>query len=129
MILLLLLACAHGPDLSPKGLLPASTTAEALSRELEPRRFALLVGVDDYDDPTFTDLRHARDDAELLGEVLRAASVGAFDEVTVLPDASRDEVLAALRRIAADLRRRDTVVVYFSGHGTRILDGETWRRR
>ena len=72
-MILLLLACAHGPDLDPKGLQPAETTAEALARELEPRRFALLVRVDDYDDSAFPDLHDAGDDARLLGEVLRTA--------------------------------------------------------
>ncbi|MCB9758489.1 MAG: caspase family protein [Alphaproteobacteria bacterium] len=128
IVLAVLAACA--PQVRTKGFEPAVTTAAALSQALEPRRRALIIGVDEYDDPAFGELRHAGDDAEALAEALRHAQ-GGFDEVVVLtgPEATRREsLLRALRQVRTELRREDELVVYFSGHGTRANDGEAWRR-
>ena len=61
--LVLLAACVPAP-IRDKGLEPSLSTAAALARALEPRRVALVVGVDAYDDPLFPDLRHAGDGFE-----------------------------------------------------------------
>lgn len=134
MIALMLLACAaHGPagdGIHARGLRPALSTAEALSQALAPQRHALLIGVDDYTDPAFTDLKHAVHDAEALAEVLGRRD-GGFDTVTALTDpadTTRDAVFRALQAAQRSLRSEDVLVVYFSGHGTRLRDGERWRR-
>jgi uncharacterized caspase-like protein len=113
-----------------KGMTDAMTTRDALSQTLEPRRVALLIGVDEYDDPVFGKLEHAGADATALGAVLAEGEGGGFDEVVVVtgPGTNRAGVTRSLRQLASSLRREDAVVVYFSGHGTRVWDGEDWRR-
>jgi hypothetical protein len=102
-----------------KGLQPARTTLQALSASRPPRRVALVMGVDSYGDPAFDALRHARDDANALSEQLRSPQGGGFDEVVTLLDPTREEAVAGLVELSRGLRRDDTVLVYFSGHGTR----------
>ncbi|MCB9687145.1 MAG: caspase family protein [Alphaproteobacteria bacterium] len=132
MILGLLLACAHrAPVQVDKGLEPAVTTLAALQQARDPRRVAVVVGVDDYGDPTFPALHHAGDDAEAVAAALRSDEVGGFDEVRLLTgaDADRAGVLEALRGVRDTTRSGDVLVVYFSGHGTRARDAEgTWHR-
>jgi uncharacterized caspase-like protein len=114
-----------------KGLEPALTTAQALDSALEPRRRAVLIGVDDYEDPVFTELRFAGADARALGEVLSEDGGGGFEQVIVLDEpheTTRAEILRVLLEAREELRREDLLVVYFSGHGTRAWDGERWRR-
>ncbi|MEZ4320390.1 MAG: caspase family protein [Myxococcota bacterium] len=124
---LILSAC--GPKaVRTKGLEPARSTADVLQTALEPRRVALVAGVDAYDDPAFPDLLHAGDDARAMGEVFESRRGGGFDEVVVLADPTRAELLDALKSLKASVRRDDVVVVYFSGHGTRAPDGDTWKR-
>ena len=128
--LLLLAACAvKAPVQRDKGLEPARTTLEALAEVRPARRVALVVGVDRYGDPAFPDLRHAGHDAEAISEQLRSPQGGGFDEVHTLIDANRAEVVAGLQELARGLRRDDTVMLYFSGHGTRAaLPDGSWRR-
>ncbi len=119
------------PDgMRARGLEPAQSTADALNRALEPRRIAILAGVDTYDDPAFPDLQHARTDAGALAEVFESPRGGGFDEVVLLEDPTRTGLLDALKLLEGRVRRTDVVVVYFSGHGTRVpaADGESWRR-
>lgn len=127
---LLVAGCATTSTLRPRGLSDASTTASALQQALAPRRVAVLVGIDTYLDPTFPDLLHAGHDATALGEALRQADAG-FDDVLVVTDAqgvTRERVFAALRRATAGLREDDELVVFFAGHGTRVMVGDTPHR-
>jgi hypothetical protein len=117
------LACA-APAGEKGGLVPVAVPREALDRALQPRRLALLVGVQRFQDPQWRALRFPEADAAALAAVLRDPARGAFDEVEVLaPAADRAAVRAALRRLAARSRdAQDTVVVYLSSHGTLARD-------
>lgn len=119
-VLLLLAGCVPRAALRPRGLTPATSTEEVLHEALAPRRVALLVGVDRYDDPAFEPLRHAAADARALAELLRQPD-GGFDHVSTLTGSvSREELFAALRLLAQQVRRDDELVLYFAGHGTRM---------
>lgn len=127
-----LAACAGAPTAGEKGgLVPLAVPADRLARALQPRRLALLVGVQRYEDPAWRPLRFPEADAAALAEVLRDPARGAFDEVEVLPPgAGRAAVRAALRRLAERSRDdRDTVLVYLSTHGTLARDGAGALRR
>ena len=79
----------------------------------------------------FEDLLHAGDDAEGLGEVLQSAPNSGFDDVVVLTGkgkTAREDLIRELIRARSELRKEDVLVVYFSGHGTRVRDGDAWRR-
>ncbi len=136
LFLLLLLTSAGsaaGATERDRGVALAVTTAEALSETLGPRRQAILIGIDGYQDPTFPPLLHASTDASTLGEVLARAGTGGFDRVQVLTgpeETTRAALFRVLAEAAEDLRPVDELVVYFSGHGTRVWDParEAWRR-
>lgn len=119
-----LLGCGHGTGAREKGgLSPVPGLAlAAVEAAARPRRVALLVGIDHVDDPMWPALRFAAKDARDLATVLRDPAVGAFDEVVVLgraDETGRDQLLAAVRALAGPAPRADdTVVVFFSGHGS-----------
>ena len=90
-----------------------------------PRRIALLIGVQEYDDPRLQGLRYAAKDARDLGEVLGDPSLGGFDVVYVVEGYHRTTAQAITEAIAdatADLQRDDTFLLYASGHGTLTVD-------
>jgi hypothetical protein len=113
------------------GLVPVAVSPEALASALQPRRLALLVGVQRFDDPRWRPLRFPEADAASFGEVLRDRERGAFDEVEVLGGAlTRDGFRRALQRLAERTRdEQDTVVLYLSSHGTLARDASGQLRR
>ncbi len=106
------------------GLVPVAVAPEALDRAHQPRRLALVVGIQAFQDAQWRPLRYPEADAAALAAVLRDPERGAFDEVEVLaPGAGRAALRAALRRLAERSRdEQDTVLVYLSSHGTLARD-------
>jgi CHAT domain-containing protein len=124
--LVALAACVS--DSRPKGGLEPvqGLSTDAVEMALRPKRVALLVGIGEFTDERWPSLKHARNDAEKLGQLLSDPELGYFDSVEILAEAggtSLAQVNAALERIA-DLTtsRRDTLVIYFSTHGTLARD-------
>jgi len=117
-----LAACLAGGR--PKGGLEPlpGVSAEAVDAALGPRRLALLVGIDSFQDARWPALRHAAADASALGAALGAPELGDFDRVEVLAAEAGTplaDIRAALDRLAeANQSPADTLVVYFSTHGT-----------
>lgn len=130
LVMLWMAACAHPPTVTARGMRPALSTREALQGTLAPQRYAIVIGVDDYVDPAFVDLNYAVDDAASIAEVLGRRD-GGFDAVTLLAtpeQTTRSSILRTLQAARHAMRPEDVLVVYFSGHGTRLRDGEDWRR-
>ncbi len=97
----------------------------ALGSVYAPRRVAVAIGIDDYEDPALDSLRFAAKDAEDMAEALRRPDIGGFDRVWVLTspeDTTAEHIAETLRRATADLQRDDTFLLYLSGHGTLTLD-------
>ena len=120
--LLALVSCVAGTR-QKGGLTPvAGLSADKVEQALKPKRLALLVGINSFSDERWPALKHAVSDAKELGELLSNSEKGRFDSVRVLADeggTSLEQVLSALD----DLERQnaspsDTVLVYFSTHGT-----------
>ena len=97
------------------------------------RTMALLVGVADYDTASgIHDLLGPRNDVSIVWRALKARDVKPAD-ITVLTDglpqgadypvakglAESANILAELDRLAKEAQRGDTVIFYYSGHGSR----------
>jgi hypothetical protein len=130
--LLALVSCAagtranrHGAEgrRQKGGLAPVEgLTSAKVERALQPRRLALLVGINEFSDDRWPVLKHAVADARGLGELLTGPEKGRFDSVKILADPEGirlDQVLAALDELKRqNTSSEDTVLVYFSTHGT-----------
>src|SRR5262249_44823020 len=82
-----------------------------------PLRHALLVGIDHFEDDRFNELRFAAADARAL-----ATALSEFDDVRELArpeETRRAAILEALSDLEKRIRSpRDTVLLYFSTHGS-----------
>jgi hypothetical protein len=90
-----------------------------------PRRRALLVGIDRYENLAgHAQLRSCANDAQLMAEVLVNHHAFRSEDVTLLLDeaATRDGMLAGLAALRRRARPGDAVVFYFSGHGSQAPD-------
>src|SRR5262249_28843964 len=88
------------------------------------KKYALLVGVTEYDSSTFTPLKYAENDAVKLAEVLKEAG---YDDVVLLTTSAgkKDDkmaptaanVRAALDKLSNKVKKDDLLLVGLSGHG------------
>ena len=116
-------------------LLLASALA-GLPSFAEAKTMALLVGVADYNEASgIRDLLGPRNDVSILWRALKSRGVAPGD-ITVLTDGldtgpefpvaqglpHARTILENLDRLAAEANRGDTVIFYYSGHGTRQPD-------
>jgi len=122
------------PDLAPPSQLfsnsttrPNTTTPSSsptrlsglLSSSLQPKIYAVLVGVADY--KHINALRSTDDDAFRLYAFLKSPEWGALpdNQIEVLIDeaATQAKILAAMRRQFMKAGPNDLILFYFSGHG------------
>jgi len=79
--------------------------------------YALIIGVNDYDDINIPDLDKPVADAEALKNVL--ASLYTFDEnnITFLKNPTRSKFVNELDRLAGQLGSEDNLLIFYAGHG------------
>ena len=93
-----------------------------------PRRFAMLVGIDQYSrDSPFGDLRGCVADVEAIAQVLVAQCGYPADQVrTITEDPFRGRIERRAEVLFQGLEPQDVVLFFFSGHGMRGEDGEDY---
>ncbi|MFC6017936.1 chaperonin GroEL [Plantactinospora solaniradicis] len=79
-------------------------------------RYALLIAVGEYDDPSLAQLRAPEQDVERLAAVLEDPTVGNFT-VRTQQDAPDHEVRREIEDLLTDRVDDDLVLLYFSCHG------------
>ncbi|WP_224368304.1 caspase family protein [Hyalangium versicolor] len=128
MMLGALVACTGPAAYEKGGLVPLKLDEATLSTAYAPRRIALLVGIAEFQDPQWRNLRYSEKDAQDLAAALQDPARGHFDQVRLLTtpeQTTRASILAALRELQQEATRPDdVVVVYFSAHGTLSRDGQ-----
>lgn len=88
---------------------------------------ALLIGIDNYEDPQIPDLSGARNDVCLFRDLLVSRYGFRDDDITILVDAAatREGILSAMdARLAAYAAPGTRLVLHYSGHGARVPDAD-----
>jgi uncharacterized Zn-binding protein involved in type VI secretion len=94
-------------------------TAEAVAAPRIDKRFAVVIGVGQYESEDIPDLEFARADAESVRDFLMSEMAGPFDEVLFLADEDatgakmREAMFVFLQQADWD----DLVFIYYAGHG------------
>jgi hypothetical protein len=88
----------------------------ASTEQLGDRRFALLLAVSQYADPTLSRLRSPAADAVALRDLLADPEIGGF-VVTSVFDEKAQAMRLAVEEFLTDRRPDDVVLVYLSCHG------------
>lgn len=119
---------AHAPRIWLAAiLLLALLAAPGPAPAKEPgRRLAVVLGVSSFADWSIPNLETARHDALAMAAWLRDPTGGGFApaDVSVLLDgqATRQNIMAAMDRLAAEARPQDLVFIYMSTHGLFTAD-------
>ncbi len=95
-------------------LLAGGAETRAAIDDLDFGRYhALVIGNNDY--RTLPDLETAVNDAQATAELLREKY--GF-QVTLLVNATRDDIVRSVNKLRAELTEQDNLLVYYAGHGT-----------
>jgi uncharacterized caspase-like protein len=81
------------------------------------RKFAVVIGINQYQDKRIPQLLGAVPDMHSIADVLEH-QLGY--QVKVLQESTKQDLFSALNQLAADARENDSVLVYYAGHGTVI---------
>ena len=106
--------------LVPAGVLSLAGEARAADEFIEGNYWALIIGIDKYSAlPEDKHLKSARKDAEAVAAVLRDRYGFAKERMIELYDegASRKAVFKAFSNLKRQLTSKDSLFVYFAGHG------------
>ncbi|MBD2497232.1 caspase, EACC1-associated type [Nostoc sp. FACHB-280] len=87
-------------------------------------KVALLIGISEYQEPTLAPLPKAVEDVEAMRRVLENPEMGGFDDVKTLTNTPRQEMAEAIEELYAKCQKDDLVLLYFSGHGVTVDNGE-----
>ena len=110
-------ARSTGPA-APSGTTPAAPAAAPL-----PTLYMLSVGVSNYDQHDL-DLQNAANDANAMAALMNTPDAPVYSKpvVKILTNtqATKDNIVAALKEIAKDAQPDDLVVIFFAGHGQEV---------
>lgn len=87
-------------------------------------RYALVIGISSYEDSA-NDLRYAKNDASDFKDALLKFGRFNKDNIRLLvdKDATRENIRKNLEGwLKTKVKKNDLVIIFFSGHGTQILD-------
>lgn len=88
---------------------------------------ALIIGINDYEDPGIPDLETAANDARAMATLLRER-YGFRVDLLLNRDATKEAMYRALRKLASTTANDDSVLIYYAGHGDldRTYDDGWW---
>ncbi|WP_436515768.1 caspase family protein [Ekhidna sp. To15] len=91
---------------------------KALINELGKRKYyALIIGINDYLDDEIQDLDNPINDAEQLAGVLTYHYSFDQENVTVLENPRREDIITALDRLTGVVTEKDNLLIFYAGHG------------
>jgi len=88
----------------------------------DPTSFALIIGINRYDDPALQTLHTPIPDGVALAGLLHD---GYGFETTFLPDPKRDDILTALDNYLG-LSDTSSLLIYYGGHGVHLADDKNY---
>ena len=77
---------------------------------------ALIIGINDYQDPKIPDLKTAVNDAQAMAEILHE-KYGFEINLLLGSQATERGIYNALRRLAASAKPNESILIYYAGHG------------
>ncbi|MCG7521626.1 caspase family protein [Ruegeria sp. Ofav3-42] len=81
------------------------------------RKIAIVVGMDNFEDPELDDLSYARNDATALHNLLQGETGEQFDHVELITQGNHSDALTTIERITTETQRSDLLLIYYAGHG------------
>lgn len=94
---------------------PEPTLAEIV--EEESKYYGFIIGIDNYDDPAILPLDNPISDAEKIYEILTGEYIFEKENVKIIKDARRRDIVNALDEFADMITPNDNLLIFYAGHG------------
>jgi len=94
---------------------PVVTLEDRITKEA--KYYGLIIGIDNYLDDKLPDLDNPIHDAEKIYRTLTSKYTFDSNNMLLLKDASRDEIVLALDSLANRVTSDDNVLIFYAGHG------------
>jgi hypothetical protein len=105
-------------DKSTKKIYEVETPAKTNEMITESGNYyALLIGIDQYEDPEISDLDKPIADAKELGRVLEENYTFAKENIQYLNNPTRSEIVEAFDALSHKLGKEDNLLIFYAGHG------------
>ncbi|OQY03049.1 MAG: hypothetical protein B6I20_05825 [Bacteroidetes bacterium 4572_117] len=79
--------------------------------------YALLIGIDDYLNDGISDLKGPIEDAKKLKEILNLQYTFDKENITVLENPKRSDLISSFENIAEKITEDDNLLIFYAGHG------------
>ena len=89
----------------------------AATRLPDRRRWAVIIGIEDYNDRVLSPVKHLADDAQLVYDALTTRYRIAKDQTKLLKNVVRNELMTTTSAFLDRIRPEDELIFYFAGHG------------
>ncbi|MFH0757921.1 MAG: caspase family protein [Bacteroidota bacterium] len=94
---------------------PVLTLYEKIMKE--STYYALLIGIEKYKDPQLPNLDNPGKDVEKLHEILKGNYMFRDENIMILNDATRNDIINALDHLAGVVKETDNLLIFYAGHG------------
>lgn len=94
---------------------PVLSLAEKINKE--SKYYALIIGIDSYEDNAITDLDNPVHDALKLTKTLQSKYTFEKENVNFIKNAKREEIINALDDLSLKVTSQDNLVIFYAGHG------------
>lgn len=83
------------------------------------KKRALVIGINEYEDTGFDQLKYAESDAKAIYDILVNQDIGEFvkEDVILLTGKPKSDIEESLEKVLNEAKREDLVFIYFAGHG------------
>lgn len=79
--------------------------------------YGLIIAINEYDDPALVDLDYPITDATFLYSTLMGNYTFEPENITLLRDATRADIIMTLDELSNHLSPRDNLLIFYAGHG------------
>lgn len=105
-------------EVMPRVRVPVMTPVTSFLPAIQ-RKVAVVIGINAYQDPSIPSLNGAANDADGVGKMLKDKM--GYD-VVMVRNGSRADIVRALNKVSDETGSRDSVMVYYAGHGYQTED-------
>ena len=81
------------------------------------RYYALIIAVEDYDDPKINDLAEPINDADKFFRIISSRYTFNQEDITYLKNPTKADIIGTLHKMRGFIKEEDNLLIYYAGHG------------
>lgn len=81
------------------------------------RYYALIIAVEEYDDPSINDLSEPINDADKFFKIISSQYTFNQEDITYLKNPTKADIIGTLHKMRGLISEEDNLLIYYAGHG------------